>query len=471
MAKYKVFLHGVPVGHEMCGVTTETEREYLKKFYDGKKSDASVFMRTDVVDGVSYYSYIRTNNFFNEEKRPGSYFGITVSLGKNYCKDVETLYRILESTYKGVCVNSIVRDNSTEGSFLVREINAAKYKGLAIIDVVQNIIEKNIDNLIGGKLMTIDGNINTHGTIKFHISEVNSPLFIEAMLSKTVLISPMFETRSNAYNTLLGKYNTLGTECTRYKDEVNRLKGNIESLKRSNADLKEINSRTDKRYKEELDTVKKELEATRQELNQSKSNKSTLEMKMKQATNAIEKIDDSCKQLQRLLTKSERIERPLSVKRVLLWLLLLLVVSSLIFVNVTVVSMKSTVVSLENTVASLKNTVESQTGYNKGNENDTGVTNPSNEVDWNSYRIDLQGYNDTFTKGKMYQLTLKRIGLKPVDDKIQGGTWECTSGIEGVEIVDNCICITDEAKEGMNFQIFYIVNGEHKVTRTIELKY
>lgn len=496
MAKYKVFLHGVPHGHEICGAITEIEREYLKKFYDGKKSDASVFMQTDIVNGVSYCSYIRTNNFYDVQKRRGSFFGITVSLGRNICKDIATLYNILESTYKGVCVGSIVRENSNGGIFLVKEINAVKYEGHAIIDSVQIIIERNIDNLICGNLMTIDGNINTHGTMKFHTSEVNSPLFIEAMLSKTVLISPMFETRSNAYNTLLVKYHTLENECNRYIDETNRLKGNLKSLDGTVANLHEEHSRADKRYKNELDTLKTELEATQQKLKRCESDKSTLEGNMKQATNAIEKIDGPYKQLQRLLTnrfqgaeigdpvrasmdsherwsKSER-KRRLSLGKCVLLVLVLVTASSLCFdikSYGTIGSLKSTVVSLEKTVTSSKNTEESQTGYNKGNEYDTGETNPSNEVEWNSYKIDLQDYNGTFTKGKMYQLTLKRRDNKPVDDSIPRGTWGCTSGIEGVEIVDNCIYITDEANEGRNVQIFYNVDDEHKVTRTIEIKY
>lgn len=497
MAKYKVFLHGVTVGHEICGATTETESEYLKLFYDGKKSDASEFMQTDIVNGVSYYSYIRKNNFFNIENRPGSYFGITVSLGRNICKDIKTLYVILEEVYKHICVGSIVRENPDGGGiFLVNEINAAKYEGCAIIDSVQIIIERNIDKLIGGNLMTIDGNINTHGTMKFHTSEVNSPLFIEAMLSKTVLISSIFETRSKAYNTLLVKYHTLENECNRYKDETNRLKGNLKSLERSNADLQEVNSRADERYKNKLDTVKRELEATRQKLNHCEKDKSTLEMKMEQATNAIEKIDGPYKQLQRLLTnrfrgaeigdpvrasmdsherwsKSER-KRRLSLGKCVLLVLLLVTAVSLYFVIKsygTIGSLKSTVVSLKSTVVSLENTVESQTGYNEGNENVPGETNPSNEVDWKSYRIDLQGYNGTFTKGKRYQLNLKRRDNKPVDDNIQDGTWECTPGIEGVKIVDNCISITDEANEGRDVTIFYSVDNEPKVTRDIKIKY
>ena len=568
MPKYKVFIHGVPVGHEMCGVTTETEREYLKTFY-GMKCDATEFMRTDIVDGVSYYSYIRMNNVLNIESRPGAYFGITVSLGRNICKDIATLYNILEGTYKGVCVGSIVEEHSTGAVFLVRKINSVKYKRSPIINAVQIIIENNIDKLIGGNLRPIDGNINTHGNgiLKFHISEVNSPFFIEAMLPKTVLISPTFETRSNAYNTLLGEYNMLKTECIKSEDEVKKLKGNLKSLEGTIANLHEEHSKADKRYKNELDTLKRELEATRQKQSQSESDKSTYEKIIEQARNAIEEIEGPYKQLWQLLTNQfsekirpkgrfsfkrtianlheelsradkqykneldtlkreleatrqkqshcesekstyekiieqarnaiEEIEGPYKQlqrilmnqsqsveeeglgrryerrhslgKHVLSLLVLVIVVFVLIFV------IKRTLFSSKNTVATQTEVSNDDSNkYNDDEKDDHEEKESNKEIDWNLFQIDLQGYNGSYFNKDVnkYKLRVVTNDYKPVDDNFPVGTWECTQDIEGVKIVDNCsISISGQVKENTNFQIFYKVDGEHKVTRTIKIKY
>ena len=38
MVKIKVYIHGVPIGHEMCGCETKEERKYLEQFYDLKST-------------------------------------------------------------------------------------------------------------------------------------------------------------------------------------------------------------------------------------------------------------------------------------------------------------------------------------------------------------------------------------------------------------------------------------------------
>lgn len=301
MAKYKVFLHGVPVGHEICGDTTDIEREYLRQFY-GMKTDTPTVMRTDIINGVAYYSYLRENYFSNAEGRSGSYFCITISPGNLICKDVQTLYTILEETYKRICVGSLVREDANGGSFLVREMDGTMYQGRAIADYIQAVIEQNTDRLIDKSLMEpIGGNVNTQGTVKFSLSEVNSPRFIEAMLSRTVLISPAFETASKAYDTLLNKYNALETAYVRSKEEANRLKEELRSLEKSYADQQKEATKADKRHNEELDAVKKELADTKGKLDRCENEKSDLENKLEQAKSSIEKIIEPYKQLADLL--------------------------------------------------------------------------------------------------------------------------------------------------------------------------
>lgn len=306
MAKYSVFLHGVPVGHEICGDPTDVEREYLKGFYDMKIDTPSV-MRTDIVNGVSYYSYVRKNNFSNVDGRPGSYFCITVSLGRYICKDVNTLYTILEGTYQGICIGSIIKDDDTGGSFLVREMATARVKGTAITDYVQAVIEKNIDKMIDSSLMArIDGNINTHGTMRFHISEVNSPRFIDAMLKMTVLISPSFETVSKAYHTLQDKYQTLEAEYVKYTKEALRLKENLNSLEKRSADLQremaEEKAKADKRYRNDLKAISEQLEDTKEKLSLCTKEKTDLGNKLNQLTIALEKVVEPYKLLAELMT-------------------------------------------------------------------------------------------------------------------------------------------------------------------------
>lgn len=507
MAKYKVFLHGVPIGHEMCGATTEAERDYLKQFY-GTKSDASTMMQTDIVNGVSYYSYIRKNDFSNAEGRPGSYFGITVSLGRNICKDVASLYNILDATYKEICVGSIVRESANGGMFLVREINAAKYKGRAVLDCAQGIVEKNIDGLIGGNLAPIDGNVNTRGIAKFHISEVNSPLFIDATLSKTVLVSPAFEPTSSAYDKLASKYSSLETEYVKYKDKADRLEENLRQLERSNADLQkemaEAASRADVRYKKELGGVKKELAGLKQRLTQCESERDNLKKRLSQATSAIEKIDESYRQLSHLMTgraqgtgkegpvqvsmyrnkkqssSNQNQKVRLSLVNLVLLLLVFIIAIILLFAvknsNKTVAALESTVTSqMEDYKAMVQNGSAIAVNVNEAGETETydedefigGTASP----DWSVYKIDLRGYNGKFQKGRSYPLSLKKKDGSPIDDNAEGGTWEVSNGIPGILITDeNKLYIGDAAVEGTDIQVFYSVDGIHKVTGTLTIQ-
>lgn len=474
MARYKVFLHGVPVGHEMCGAATGDERSYLKLFY-GTKSDAPIFMQTDIVNGTSYYSYIHCNNFSNVEGRPGSYLGITVSLGRNICKDVASLYSILEQTYNGICIGAVVKENATGGMFIVREIKAAKYSGYAVLDCVQNVIEKNIDKLIGGNFTPVAGNVNTHGTVRFHISEVNSPLFIEAMLSKTVLISSAFETAGNAYKTLADRYKLLETEYAKYKTEFTRQKERLVSFERSNADLQkemaEATSRADMRYKKELDALKGELADIKQRLSQCESERDNLEKRLSQATNAIEKIDEPYRQLSHLMIgrrtqstgregsaqvsmyinkkqmKSEYKVRLSLVNLVLLLLVLIVVVILLIAVKSShkaVADLENSVTSqIENYIAMGQNITPTANSVDMAGGMETS-DNGDAEVDWKVYKIELGGYTGTFQKGKTYHLSLKKKDGSPVDDNVKGGTWEVSTGdpsIPGIQITDNCLYI------------------------------
>ena len=492
MAKYKVFLHGVPIGHEMCGATTEAERDYLKQFY-GTKSAASTMMQTDIVNGVSYYSYIRKNDFSNAEGRPGSYFGITVSLGRNICKDVASLYNILDATYKKFCVGSIVRENANGGMFLVREINSAKYRGHAILDCAQEIVEKNIDGLIGGNLAPIDGNVNTHGSSRFHISEVNSPLFINAMLSKTVLVSPAFEPTSSAYHKLASKYSSLETEYVKYKDKADRLEESLRQLERSNADLQkemtEAASRADVRYKKELDAVKNELADLKQRLTQCESERDNLEKRLLQATSAIEKIDEPYRQLSHLMTgraqstgkegsvqvsmyrnkKQSDSNQKVGLSLVNLVLLLLVLIIAIILL-LAVKNSNKTVAALESTVTSQMEDYKAM--VQNGSLIAVNVNDVGEAVDWAAYTIDMQDYTGKFQKGKSYPLSLKKKDGSPVDDNAKGGTWEVSNGIPGILITDkNNLYIGNAAVEGTNIQVFYTVDGIHEVTITIPIQF
>lgn len=226
----KVFVHGVPVGHEMCGCDTDDEKDYLRQFYDFK-TEASSAMVIDIYGGVSYYTYIRKNNLTNCDGRPGSYFGITVSFGKATCDNVYELYNILHGLYSQLIVGTLIKETKEGGySYILREINNATIKNNNILFCLKALIQKNIVKNIGDDFSPIESSITTKGNIGFNIEEVDSPYFKYAVKSKRVVVSSEFKMSAKLASELEQKLTPLDKENSILRNENVRLKSEIEQL-------------------------------------------------------------------------------------------------------------------------------------------------------------------------------------------------------------------------------------------------
>lgn len=84
MEQFKLYVHGVPIGHEIC--PEDMEEDYLKEFYSHDKDiKVSSYMQIDVLDDKSFYTYLHKKNVSSQIGRPGSYLGITICFNKQYC--------------------------------------------------------------------------------------------------------------------------------------------------------------------------------------------------------------------------------------------------------------------------------------------------------------------------------------------------------------------------------------------------
>lgn len=86
----------------------QDDKDYYSQFYSGRPED--VLMTVEIVNrphGIStYYNYLRNNNILSS--REGSYFGMTVRIDGAFCKDVRSIYMILDNLFNKMILGKIL---------------------------------------------------------------------------------------------------------------------------------------------------------------------------------------------------------------------------------------------------------------------------------------------------------------------------------------------------------------------------
>lgn len=481
MVKIKVYIHGVPIGHEMCGCETKEERKYLEQFYD-LKSTADTLLVIDILEGISYYTYLKKGNFTNQEGRPNSYFGITVSFGNQTCNNVHVLYDILEQVYTKVVLKTLVKESNNGASFIVRQIETAKIQNLCAIDFITQIVGKNIINLIGEAFTPINGCISTSGRISFNLAEVDSPLFHNAVNTKRVIVSANFPSSSNALAALNQKIAPIENENSQLKGENELLHKNEKVLKKEINDLrlqlKQAEESSSQKHRDQLSKLQ-------QELNQVTEERNNLKDKMDKAVEAIDLIQEPSEKLIRLLASRFRKEGSLdnqySAKenhpnrkkdKYLAWLPVcntILLLFACIFSIVIIYSLRHNFVNTN--VDGVKgNEIVQQLGTKDTCDVATidsstykNASNPETEYDdWSKCKIDMENFSEEkgLEKGTSYVLsilystksngrTITRLANLP------SGEYE-VSGPASVE--NNQLKLLPQAKTGDLVLLSYKVN-------------
>lgn len=453
MEQFNLYVHGVPVGHEICGC--DEELDYIKGFYNHDvKVEVSSLLQIDVVNGKSFYTYLRKKNVRNAEGRPGSYFGLTVSFSEKYCTNIQMLYEILDVIYKQLCVDSLIKPGTDGDRFLVKQISTSLYRNHPIVDYIKAAFKNNLESL---RFDVLKGFVNSSSEARFSLKEVDSPLFRETLKNKRILVSPEYGTASAAYSNLLKEVEPIRTANVQLKLTNTRLTESNEYLSnevaRLEKELTEFNVSVSKKYKVQLDELQAQLETCKQE-------KKKLDAKIKEATSTVDLIDEPFKKLTRLLagrfqemddkvgqkpSKNRSTNRAVHMETPWLQIgsiiLLLAVISLCGYCSYTVLQLSESVTTIQETIANGK-------------------------PDYDNYEccnIDISPSPDEtnkIQKGKTYILSVmngNRIANVPT------GTWEGTSGIT----------ITRDTLKAdttsINVEIYYTVNGEHKIKRTIQV--
>lgn len=496
MVKIKVYIHGVPIGHEMCGCETKEERKYLEQFYD-LKSTADTLLVIDILEGISYYTYLKKGNFTNQEGRSNSYFGITVSFGNQTCDNVYVLYDIIEQVYTKVVLKTLVKESNNGASFIVRQIETAKIQNFSAIDFITQIVEKNIINLIGEAFTPINGSISTSGRISFNLAEIDSPLFHNAVNTKRVIVSANFPSSSYALVALNQKIAPIQNENSQLKGENELLHKNEEVLKNEINDLrlqlKQAEENSSQKHRDQLSKLQQELDQVIEERN-------SLKDKMDKAVEAIDLIQEPSEKLMRLLASRFRKEGSLdnqcSAKenhpnwkkdKYLAWLPVcntILLLFACVFSIVIICSLRHSFVN-----ANVDDVKENQIAQQVGTEDsieacDTAATdsptydnvssNPITEYDdCSKCKIDIENFSEDkgLEKGTNYMLSImystKIKGRKITRlANLPSGEYEVNGP---ASVVNNQLTLLPEAKTGDLVLLSYKVNGK-TIRRSSPLK-
>ena len=480
MEQFDLYVHGVPVGHEICGCNEELD--YIKGFYNhDEKVEVSTLLQIDIVNGKSFYTYLRKKNVRNAEGRPGSYFGLTVSFSDRYCTNVQMLYEILDAIYKQICIDCLIKPENGVDRFLVKQISTASYKNQNAVDYIKRVFKNNIENL---HFDNLNGSSSSKAEEKFSLMEVDSPLFHETLQQRRILVSPEYKMASVAYNNLLKELEPIQDENERLKTANTQLANRKDSLykevERLENELSDITASASKKYKKQLEELQKELKDCKEE-------KDKLDAKIKEATSAVDLIDEPFKKLARLLAsrfqdKDEKIGKKSSEKhsacrtqyKETKWssmgnIILLLVVAALCGYCCYAVSQLSKSVNLIQNRADTRTTVDTVSVNSEiGDETVVNDNVDALAADYyKDYRIDItpSPVKDTIIRGTVYTLSIKKKNGREMVSNLNG----FFAGSSGIEISGNTFS-TNNVSNINNVQIYYTVNNRNVITRTLIIK-
>lgn len=483
MEQFDLYVHGVPVGHEICGCNEEID--YIKGFYNHDvKVEVSSLLQIDIVNGKSFYTYLRKKNVRNAEGRPGSYFGLTVSFPDRYCTNVQMLYEILDAIYRQVCVNNLIKSETGGDRFLVKQISTSSYKNHSIVEYIKAVFQNNLESL---RFDALKGSVNSSSETRFNLKEVDSPLFRETLKTKRILVSPEYGTASVAYSNLLKELKPIkdaNVQLERANAQLTESNENLSNeVARLEKELAESNASASKKYKKQLDELQAQLKECEQE-------REKLDAKIREATSAVDLIDEPFKKLTRLLAgrfqeKDEKAGKKPSEVHSAGWtkhsiktwfavvnLILLLCLLGLCWNGFRTISQLSESVTMmqnnlqmtDGTVLNEDDTIDMPEETNKTEE--VKEAEGEEEPVYDKYeecRIDISNYSN-LSAGTSHILSIKK-GQQAAN--VPRGTWEATPGIT---INGNAFIVNNDISTPLNIQIYYTVNNKHVITRTITVK-
>ncbi len=185
-------IHGVISGQKTW---KQEDKDYYVQFYSGQTED--VLMIVEIVNrphGLStYYNYLRNNNVFAD--REGSYFGMTLRIDGGFCRDVKSIYMILDNLFNKMIVGSLL---SIKGDRFEYSVDS-----FASQNVYLTQVEKQFSNMLNAFCSPQDFHEITSAFVsqgtKYSVnsSDITIPVAEEAIKQKAkIYLSPSYQSKA-----------------------------------------------------------------------------------------------------------------------------------------------------------------------------------------------------------------------------------------------------------------------------------
>ena len=258
----RVYIHGRPQGQDIwCKSPAQDDEFYLNPFLDSKiGEDMNAVLQVDMWHQNAYYYYIHRRNVVEKGNRPNAYFALTVCFERQYCTQVATLYELLETIYKQLCLNNIIEKSGDQEHFLVAQFQEKESVLVQITNIIQQNIEKYISNsseTIKSKQDTISTQIKSYSTV-----DVDSPQFITDCLAQRVLVSPSIMTKDRLPQELQQKIIAIEAQKAEVLKEKNRWQLEAEHSQEENTAL----TRKQKELQEQVAELQKQINFIKDEV-------------------------------------------------------------------------------------------------------------------------------------------------------------------------------------------------------------
>ena len=173
----------------------QEDQDYYKQFYSDQTED--VLMIVEIVNrphGVStYYNYLRNNNILSA--RDGSYFGMTMRIDGVFCRDVKSIFMILDNLFNKMMVGSLLAQKGEKYEYAIDSFASQNDYLLQV--------EKQFSNMLNAFCSPQDffeiSSANTSQGMKKSVnaSEITIPMAVETIKQRAKLyLSPTYQSKA-----------------------------------------------------------------------------------------------------------------------------------------------------------------------------------------------------------------------------------------------------------------------------------
>lgn len=255
-----VFIHGVPCGHKYLDTTKSKEPDqYILSFYRKHTTDVpNAYMVVEIVNGRSYYTYLRVKNYLDKDSRSGSYFAISLRTDAHVFRTQSDIFETLDRAYNNHIVGKVIAPNDKGGGrYLIGDFNEAKSE-------LSNMVAEIFDDIKQQTMIPIPTSNSRSASkeiVTVSFEDADSISIKQQILGgKTIWVSNEYQSEKENISGLSNHIQKLKKELASKSDHLAvQNKELTKSLESSHREIEELKQQI-KGRDNEVDALKKQLE-------------------------------------------------------------------------------------------------------------------------------------------------------------------------------------------------------------------